>query len=574
MVVRKILRHPSLRCLNLTTISPSLLAFMSEQRGYEDAVKALNTLQTNAQVLAQIRKERGRLRRDNLVEMRRFVERAGVSMEQLDELSVIHVSGTKGKGSTCAFTESILRNCGFKTGFYSSPHLIEVRERIRINGKPLAKNLFAKYFFKCWDNLQSSKTEENQKMPAYFRFLTLMAFYVFLHEQVDVAILEVGIGGAYDSTNIIRKPVVCGVTSLGMDHVQVLGGSLESIALHKAGIFKPNVPAFTVPQDESALQVVAEKASELQTSLHVVPSLDDYPGKRPELGIDGEHQGINASTAIQLSRTWIQKHEQRTNSNAETEASNEQNAEDDSETKAPKKPRLSIPVAETFEIPDSFREGLRNTRWWGRNQMIVLPKITFYIDGAHTPRSIEACIKWFLLRADDEREKTSGSTARVLLFNLTGDRDPHGILRPLIDCKFDHAVFSPNTVSLDSMGESTDLTNFTVTRDSQLRHCVENQRCWMALRGAGFQSHADEEDHLIQNGLDDGPYSTIFPCVAQALRWITAGRDPRIPTNGNNGIAVPETLTQATRLQVLVTGSLHLVGTALKVLGSDITGEM
>jgi len=171
--------------------------------------------------------------------MRSFTERAGVKMEDLDKLSIIHISGTKGKGSTCAFCESILRHKGLKTGFYSSPHLMEVRERIRINGKPLPKEKFAKYFFDCWDNLCNNGDGQGKAdMPAYFRFLTLMSFHVFLQEKVDVAVIEVGIGGAYDSTNIIRKPVVCGVTSLGMDHVITLGGTLESIAWQKAGIFK------------------------------------------------------------------------------------------------------------------------------------------------------------------------------------------------------------------------------------------------------------------------------------------------------------------------------------------------
>lgn len=122
-----------------------------------------------------------------------------------------------------------------------------------------------------------------------------------------------------------------------------------------------------------------------------------------------------------------------------------------------------------------------------------------------------------------------------------------------------------------------DLTNFTVTRDNQLRWCVENQRVWMALRGAGYQAHpigSLDDDHVIQNGQDDGPYSTIFPCVAQAIRWITAGRDPLIPPIQNNDLELPESITKASRIQLLITGSLHLVGTVMKVLGTEIAGEI
>ena len=126
----------------------------------------------------------------------------------------------------------------------------------------------------------------------------------------------------------------------------------------------------------------------------------------------------------------------------------------------------------------------------------------------------------------------------------------------------------------------TDLTNFTVSQDSQLRWCVENQRVWMALRGTGFQPHADplqdssDTDHVIKNGHDDGLYSTIFPCVSQAIRWVLSGRDPHIPPLSPGGFALPDFISKATRLQVLITGSIHLVGTAMKVLGPEIVGEV
>lgn len=563
----------------------STIQLSAEIMSYEDAVKKLNSLQTNAEVLKQIRLSRGRLVHNNLPEMRRFTERAGVKMEDLDKLSIIHISGTKGKGSTCAFCESMLRHKGFKTGFYSSPHLMEVRERIRINGKPLAKEKFTKYFFDCWDNLHNNGDDEGKSsMPAYFRFLTLMSFYVFLQEKVDVAVVEVGIGGAYDSTNIIRNPVACGVTSLGMDHVSMLGGTIESIAWQKAGIFKPGVPAFTVPQPEEALAVVADRAREIKAPLQVVPLLELYPGKLPELGLEGKHQHLNASLALQLCTTWLNRTHNKnktiegtTNPTSATETSNGEHTFDEHPSK---KSKLDVPVALTYDVPDDLRNGLKNTKWCGRNQVIVRPCITFYLDGAHTPKSMEACVKWFKKRADEEKEKESGSVVRVLLFNLTGDRDPHNLLRPLMECNFDHAIFSPNTTNLDPKSNDSDLTNFTVTLDSQLRWCVENQRVWMALRGAGFQAHADpsndsaDTDHVIKNGHDDGPYSTIFPCVSQAIRWLLGGRDPHIVPLSPGGLPLPDFISQATRLQVLIGGSLHLVGTAMKVLGPEIVGDV
>ncbi|PFX14100.1 Folylpolyglutamate synthase, mitochondrial [Stylophora pistillata] len=535
------------------TTAVQLSAEIMQQRTYEDAVKKLNSLQTNAQVLEQIRKTRGRLAQNNLPEMRSFTERAGVKMEDLDKLSIIHISGTKGKGSSCAFCESILRHEGLKTGFYS---FIVLQE------------------------------EGKNSMPAYFRFLTLLSFHVFLKEKVDVVVLEVGIGGAYDSTNIVRNPVACGVTSLGMDHVTTLGGTIESIAWQKAGIFKPGVPAFTVPQPETALEVVADRAKEIRAPLFVIPPLDDYPGSLPDLGLEGDHQLLNASLALQLCQTWISRRYKKAD-NCEVEngtsikrASTEEKSSDEPFSK---KAKVEVPVAQIFEISNTFRSGLKNTRWCGRNQVIVRPAVTFYLDGAHTPRSMEACARWFKKRADEEKVKERGTVARVLLFNLTGGRDAHGLLKPVMKCDFDHAIFCPNNISLNLKSSDSDLTNFTVSRDNQLRWCVENQRVWMALRGAGFQPHADPTgncteitngDHVIKNGLDDGPYSTIFPCVSQAIRWLLGGRDSLIEEFCREDLPVPDFIKKASRVQVLVGGSLHLVGTVMKVLGPEIVGDV
>ena len=146
-------------------------------------------------------------------------------------------------------------------GLYTSPHLVTVRERIRINGAPLPEDEFAKYFFEVWDRLIANNTvcylpyahrgiylrrhlqrkiPTTPDMPGYFRFLTLMAFHVFLDKRVDATILEVGIGGTYDSTNIVPSPIVTGITALGIDHIQVLGKTIQDIACQKSGIFKVN----------------------------------------------------------------------------------------------------------------------------------------------------------------------------------------------------------------------------------------------------------------------------------------------------------------------------------------------
>jgi folylpolyglutamate synthase len=161
-----------------------------------------------------------------------------------------------------------------------------VRERIRVNGHPLPEHLFAKYFFQVWDRLSSytsssshalastssdSDLEEHLRgipeKPVYFRFLTLLAYHVFISLRVKLTVLEVGIGGTYDSTNLVPKPLATGVTALGLDHTFVLGNTVQEIAWNKGGIFKEGVPALAVEQDEGAKvaeNTLRERAIELK----------------------------------------------------------------------------------------------------------------------------------------------------------------------------------------------------------------------------------------------------------------------------------------------------------------------
>ena len=254
----------------------------TSMRTFSEAVRLLNTLQANHATLESLKRAGARLNLRSLPEMRVYLSRLGYSQGDLDRLNVIHVTGTKGKGSTCAFTESVLRAHGVRTGLYTSPHLVSVRERIMLAGRPVETEKFVRYFFETWDRIQppggafaapflyvkrsflpfcliltcsirsgsnggapyAVSSDDAPPLPSYFRFLTLLCFHIFLQEQVDVAILEVGIGGAYDATNVIDRPVVCGITSIGIDHTDVLGDTVESIAWHKAGIIKVRKQVF------------------------------------------------------------------------------------------------------------------------------------------------------------------------------------------------------------------------------------------------------------------------------------------------------------------------------------------
>ncbi|KAK4485482.1 hypothetical protein RD792_008124, partial [Penstemon davidsonii] len=288
-------------------------------------------------------------------------------------------------------------------------------------------------------HVSGTKGKENVSddlpMPPLFQFLTVLALKIFACEK-------------------IKDPVVCGVSPLGMDHMETLGDTLQQIASHKAGIFKPNVPAFTVQQSSEAMDVLQEKANDLKIPLKVLAPLDHRKLQGTPLSLSGDHQFTNASLAVALCKSWL-----KSTGNWE---------------------KLFQHADYEDDLPEPFLRGLSSARLSGRAQVVYdspSGDLIFFLDGAHSPESMEACAKWFSSAVKEgghndhlpipscsselqtlEQVRSNGHVQlgtnkipkQILLFNCMDVRDPQILLPTLVDtCAssgtyFSKAIFVPS----------------------------------------------------------------------------------------------------------------------------------
>lgn len=233
---------------------------------YEDA---------RAYLFARVDLERARLTREHLDKfkldrMRAIAQKLG---DPQDAVRVVHVAGTKGKGSTCAMIASALEGCGYTVGLYTSPHLVDVRERVQINAELVSREDFRDAMDKV---AQAAAAVEGKHGEAtFFELITALAFVYFADKAVDIAVVEVGLGGRLDATNIVR-PDVAIVTEISRDHTQILGETLPEIAREKAGIFKPSGAAITMPQAPGVLEAMREVAEKAGARLEVLGKDIDF----------------------------------------------------------------------------------------------------------------------------------------------------------------------------------------------------------------------------------------------------------------------------------------------------------
>lgn len=207
------------------------------------------------------------------------------------KMKVIHVAGTNGKGSVCAFLSSMLTEGGKRTGLFTSPHLVKINERFQINNEPVSDDVFLRAYEKVM-NIVSKMQEDGFYHPAYFELLFAIGMVIFEEAKVEYLVLETGLGGRLDATNIVEKPIVSIITSISLDHTEILGDTIEQIAGEKAGIIKEGVPIIYDGREKKAEKVIRETAQRqgakavplYEEKLHIQSSTDhsvDYTFEEP-----------------------------------------------------------------------------------------------------------------------------------------------------------------------------------------------------------------------------------------------------------------------------------------------------
>ncbi|KAJ9150422.1 Folylpolyglutamate synthase [Pleurostoma richardsiae] len=491
---------------------------------YDNALHLLSRLQSNKFVVDLFASEPASdLNARAIPEVVAWLARAGYKQSDLARLHCVHVAGTKGKGSVCAFLTSILRNYpgdAGRVGTYTSPHLVDVRERIMLDGRPISKELFTRYFFETWNRLSQAAREAGDVVPEdaegmgvdgpatkpfYFRFLTILAFHVFFSEGVQTAVVECGIGGEYDSTNVLPPEAVTAsvVTQLGIDHVAMLGDTVEKIAWNKAGIFKRGRLAFTrlLENQDGVMKILRDRASEKGATLVEIrdSSVEKWGGVR-DANLEGPFQKYNMALAAAAARRHLRV------------------------------------MGRVFEgdfgkanykfhnLPEPFLTGLKDASLRGRCETVVQGNIHWHLDGAHTADSLIQVGRWFASKAKDR------DCMRILVFNQQ-ERDSTALLQALLesiqgeanfpDRKVFHSAFCPRNEQAPA-GLVEPARNLTVQRSN----------CEVVRKFCPFTRAAPADS--VQTALD----------LAKSMALAAADKE----------------------VKILVTGSFHLVGPVLKEL--------
>ena len=332
-----------------------------------------------------------------LENMSEFLARIG---DPHKDFRSVHVTGTNGKGSACAFIASILSEEGMKTGLYTSPHLVDFRERIVVDGEPISEKDVVRLCEGLRTAMESMAKESEEKQLTFFEFTTGLAFKYFSEVGIDIAVVEVGMGGRLDATNLIT-PEIAAITRIGLEHTAYLGRTVKEIAREKAGIIKEGVPTVSCERDPEALSVIERTCAAKSSPLRLLSR--DFSADGIDTGLDGtsfEYHG-----ARRMQGLWIPLIGGHQAENA----------------------ALAIAVCEELEgrgvfvSDDSVKRGLAKVAWpgrldvWSRNPLIIL-------DGSHNPDGVTTSTKIL------ESLKLTPITYVVACMN---DKDARGIIKAL-----------------------------------------------------------------------------------------------------------------------------------------------
>lgn len=331
-----------------------------------------------------------------------------------DSFKYIHVAGTNGKGSVCAYMEQCLRLCHQRTGLFTSPHLVRVNERMKIDGKEISDEDFIRLFLTVHSKVEEMK-DKGLMEPTFFEYIYVMAMLYFREQKIDYGVIETGLGGRMDFTNVVRKPVLTVITSIGLDHTQVLGHSIEAIAMEKSGIIKAGAPLVYYGQDArvSAIieaQAAAHHVQAVKLTDENIKILEDHGctidfslkygydvNYTLTLNTAAVYQMINSSLAVMgLRLLW---------------------------------PGLCMAADKDRQFESLIKTGLKSTYWPGRMEAVGAD---FFVDGAHNEAGVEAFAAT-IARGFENRPL-------VLVFAVAGDKDYEPMIQSLCSLQSLRAV--------------------------------------------------------------------------------------------------------------------------------------
>lgn len=350
------------------------------------------------------------------------------------DLRIIHVAGTNGKGSVCAYMSSILREAGYRTAVFTSPHLVDMRERFAVNGEMISEEAFLQEFLAVWDALQetnSANTGDGQRgeeapqefVLNFYEYLFCMALLCFAEEKPDYCIIETGLGGRLDATNYVDNKLLTVITRISLDHVQYLGDTTAKIAAEKAGILRPGVPVVYLDGDADASAVICRKASELG-AIQIPVSKKDYTflgfrKKYIDFSLRSEYYNYISLTLHTIARYQMENAALAVRAVEVLFRSTDM-------------PDGRMCAASGCPTVEEIRQGILGCFWQGRMEE-VLPEV--YVDGAHNDDGIRAFL--------DTVAEDGCTGGRRLLFGVVADKDcRHMIQRVITSGLFDRIAFT------------------------------------------------------------------------------------------------------------------------------------